>query len=44
MYKGDYIVKWYKKMSPCGSVVEHTLGKGEAAGSIPAMGFQWIKK
>ena len=25
-------------MSPCGSVVEHTLGKGEAVGSIPAMG------
>ena len=23
---------------PCGSVVEHTLGKGEVAGSIPAMG------
>ncbi len=26
------------KMSPCGSVVEHTLGKGEVAGSILAMG------
>ena len=25
-------------MSPCGSVVEHTLGKGEVASSILAMG------
>ena len=24
--------------SPCGSVVEHSLGKGEVAGPIPAMG------
>ena len=23
---------------PCGSVVEHSLGKGEVAGPIPAMG------
>ena len=23
---------------PCGSVVEHSLGKGEIAGPIPAMG------
>ena len=26
------------EVGPCGSVVEHTLGKGEAVGSIPAMG------
>ena len=26
-------------MSPCGSVVEHTLGKGEVASSILAVGF-----
>ena len=25
-------------MRPCGSVVEHSLGKGEVAGPIPAMG------
>ena len=25
-------------ISPCGSVVEHSLGKGEVAGPIPAMG------
>ena len=24
---------------PCGSVVEHTLGKGEVTGSNPVMGF-----
>ena len=32
------------QVSPCGSVVEHTLGKGEAAGSIPAMGSIFIDK
>ena len=26
------------KERPCGSVVEHSLGKGEIAGPIPAMG------
>ena len=26
------------RFSPCGSVVEHSLGKGEVAGPIPAMG------
>src|SRR6187431_2548682 len=28
---------WLDK-SPCGSVVEHSLGKGEVAGPIPAKG------
>ncbi len=27
-----------KDKRPCGSVVEHSLGKGEVAGPIPAMG------
>src|SRR6185369_15909021 len=27
-----------KRFCPCGSVVEHSLGKGEAAGPIPAKG------
>ncbi len=27
------------KLCPCGSGVEHTLGKGEVASSILAMGF-----
>ena len=27
-----------KSFRPCGSVVEHSLGKGEIAGPIPAMG------
>ena len=26
------------RFCPCGSVVEHSLGKGEVAGPIPAMG------
>ena len=26
------------QIGPCGSVVEHSLGKGEVAGPIPAMG------
>jgi hypothetical protein len=26
---------------PCGSVVEHTLGKGEVMGSIPITGFRF---
>jgi hypothetical protein len=29
---------------PCGSVVEHTLGKGEVAGSILAMGSNFWRK
>ena len=28
----------FNKYCPCGSVVEHSLGKGEVAGPIPAMG------
>ncbi len=27
---------------PCGSVVEHSLGKGEVAGPIPAMGTKFL--
>ncbi len=27
---------------PCGSVVEHSLGKGEVAGPIPAVGTRWV--
>ena len=27
-----------KRFRPCGSVVEHSLGKGEVAGPIPAKG------
>ena len=27
-----------EEFSPCGSVVEHSLGKGEVAGPIPAKG------
>src|SRR6218665_4019792 len=31
--------RWYGFVDgPCGSVVEHSLGKGEVAGPIPAMG------
>jgi streptogramin lyase len=32
------------RLGPCGSVVEHSLGKGEVAGPIPAMGTSdsWI--
>jgi hypothetical protein len=32
------------KICPCGSVVEHSLGKGEVAGPIPAMGTKklWL--
>lgn len=30
-----------KRICPCGSVVEHSLGKGEVAGPIPAMGTIW---
>ena len=29
---------------PCGSVVEHTLGKGEVAGSILAMGSKFCMR
>ena len=29
-------------ISPCGSVVEHSLGKGEVAGPIPAMGTRFF--
>ena len=30
---------------PCGSVVEHTLGKGEVTSSILVMGFLiWVEK
>jgi hypothetical protein len=29
------VMNW---LCPCGSVVEHSLGKGEVAGPIPAMG------
>ena len=28
---------------PCGSVVEHSLGKGEVAGPIPAMGTTFLR-
>ena len=33
-----------KRLSPCGSVVEHSLGKGEVARSIRAMGTKnlWL--
>ena len=27
-----------RRFGPCGSVVEHSLGKGEVAGPIPAKG------
>ena len=30
------------KERPCGSVVEHSLGKGEIAGPIPAMGTSYL--
>ena len=30
-------------VGPCSSVVEHSLGKGEAAGSIPAMGTGFFR-
>jgi hypothetical protein len=32
----DVVINLVKR--PCGSVVEHSLGKGEVAGPIPAMG------
>ena len=31
-----------KGLGPCGSVVEHSLGKGEVAGPIPAMGTRFF--
>ena len=31
------------RFCPCGSVVEHSLGKGEVAGPIPAMGTTVLK-
>jgi elongation factor Tu len=31
-----------KSFCPCGSVVEHSLGKGEVAGPIPAMGTRFM--
>ena len=30
---------WFSILRPCGSVVEHTLGKGEVMGSIPITGL-----
>ena len=33
-----WIKKSFLRKRPCGSVVEHSLGKGEVAGPIPAMG------
>jgi hypothetical protein len=34
---------WESCSRPCGSVVEHSLGKGEVAGPIPAMGTMMVK-
>jgi hypothetical protein len=30
-------------LGPCGSVVEHSLGKGEVAGPIPAKGTSYLQ-
>ena len=30
------------EICPFGSVAEHSLGKGEVAGPIPAMGTRWL--
>ncbi len=35
--------KAQKQMSPCGAVVAHSLGKGEATGSSPVKGYLKIK-
>ena len=34
-----YYYYYFIIICPCGSVVEHTLGKGEVTGSNPVMGF-----
>jgi hypothetical protein len=34
----------YLIVGPCGSVVEHSLGKGEIAGPIPATGTKHLVK
>ncbi len=43
--RSKLIIVW-RVSSPCGSVVEHSLGKGEVAGPIPAMGTtnrSWVR-
>ena len=36
--------KMKRKIGPCSSVVEHTLGKGEVVGSAPITGSTLVMK
>jgi hypothetical protein len=38
MLSADKVLRVLSQDRPCGSVVEHPLGKGEIAGPIPAKG------
>ncbi|MEY3888159.1 MAG: hypothetical protein RL650_2251 [Pseudomonadota bacterium] len=38
----DKVLRVLSQDRPCGSVVEHPLGKGEIAGPIPAKGTRFL--